>query len=54
VSSYSFEIKGALLASVCAATCQRRGWDIERDTIAKIEGGTQRVDFTTIKRTVEA
>jgi len=22
-----------------AAACQRRGWDIERDTIAKIEGG---------------
>jgi transcriptional regulator with XRE-family HTH domain len=24
-----------------AAECQRRGWDIERDTIAKIEGGTR-------------
>ena len=24
-----------------AAACQRRGWDIERDTIAKIEGGTR-------------
>jgi transcriptional regulator with XRE-family HTH domain len=24
-----------------AAACQRCGWDIERDTIAKIEGGTR-------------
>ena len=24
-----------------AAACQRRGWDVERDTIAKIEGGTR-------------
>ena len=23
------------------AECQRRGWDIERDTIAKIEGGSR-------------
>lgn len=29
-----------------AATCQRIGWDIERDTISKIEGGRRWVgDF---------
>ena len=24
-----------------AASCQRRGWDIGRDAVAKIEGGTR-------------
>ncbi len=29
-----------------AATCQRIGWDVERDTISKIEGGRRWVgDF---------
>jgi transcriptional regulator with XRE-family HTH domain len=29
-----------------AAECQRKGWDIDRDTVAKIEGQSRRVsDF---------
>ena len=27
--------------SALAATCQRRGWDVGRDAIAKIEGGVR-------------
>jgi transcriptional regulator with XRE-family HTH domain len=33
-----------------AATCQRIGWDIERDTISKIEGGRRWVgDFELVQ-----
>lgn len=38
--------RGGLSQAGLAAACQRTGWDISRDTIAKIEGGARWVgDF---------
>lgn len=34
-------VHGALAQSELAARCQRQGWDIDRNTIAKIEGGAR-------------
>lgn len=44
-----FRDKIGLSQAELAAACQRLGWDISRDTIAKIEGGSRWVgDFELI------
>jgi len=41
--------KSGLSQGKLAAACQRLGWDISRDTIAKIEGGSRWVgDFEVV------
>jgi len=44
----------ALSQAALAARCQRLGWDIARDTIAKIEGGSRCVTDTEIVYLAEA
>jgi DNA-binding XRE family transcriptional regulator len=34
-------VAAGLSQAALAAACQRRGWDISRDSVAKIEGGTR-------------